>query len=643
MDEPLRSSLEGPVADSGASGPKERFTALDVRALARDLRSLERPRVDKAFDYGTSGWILSFRGRAEGRRDLVLEPGRFAALLEEGPPHPEAPGPFARDLRKHLAGSVLGAVADPAGERTLSAEFVRADGTPPVTLIAEFFGSGNLLLVREQRILAAAQSRVWAHRTVRPGAEYRPAPGRPDPWTATAGWLESVLLASTADRVSTLAARAGFGGPLSEELLRRAGLSGTAPAREESGPTASGLRRAVVELLEEVDRGREGYLYRRGASPVDVSPFRSRLRLEDPSLLEEVRASFGRATFEYFTERPVAAPSTPTPDPTRGRLARQLAQQQRAIEALEAEISTRTRAGQRLLERFPEAEAARARLDPSGPEVVATALGDLTVPLHRDRPADVWARELFEEAKRLRTKLEGATGARAATERALASVPEVPVAARASAPTPAAPRRPLWFERFRWFYSSEGILVLAGRDAATNDLLVKKHLRDGDRYLHGDLHGAASVVVKCSVTPGSEPGEATLREAGQFAVVFSKAWRAGHASADAFWVRPDQVSKTAASGEFVARGAWVIHGTKQVLRDLPLEIGLGTEEVDGAARWVAAPEPALRARGELRYRLTPGPERERAEREIELARDLGVSRSLLQGLLPAGGLAIRRA
>src|SRR5206468_3466056 len=95
-------------------------------------------------------------------------------------------------------------------------------------------------------------------------------------------------------------------------------------------------------------------------------------------------------------------------------------------------------------------------------------------------------------------------------------------------------------------------------DAKTNDSLVRKHLKEGDRYAHADVHGAPSVVVK----EGSKAGEATLREACELALVYSKAWPAGLSSGSAFWVLPEQVSKQAESGEFLPRGGSVVraHG-----------------------------------------------------------------------------------
>ena len=62
-------------------------------------------------------------------------------------------------------------------------------------------------------------------------------------------------------------------------------------------------------------------------------------------------------------------------------------------------------------------------------------------------------------------------------------------------------RKVFWFEKFFWFISSENYLVIAGRDMQQNELIVKKYMRAGDLYVHADLHGASSVVIK---NPGSD-------------------------------------------------------------------------------------------------------------------------------------------
>ena len=87
-------------------------------------------------------------------------------------------------------------------------------------------------------------------------------------------------------------------------------------------------------------------------------------------------------------------------------------------------------------------------------------------------------------------------------------------------------RKTLWFEKFIWFVSSENYLIIAGRDAQQNELIVKKHLRQGDIYIHADIHGASSCVVKNHLGAETPISPVTLTEAGHAAVCFSAAWEA---------------------------------------------------------------------------------------------------------------------
>uniref|UniRef100_A0A1B6D3Q3 NFACT RNA-binding domain-containing protein n=1 Tax=Clastoptera arizonana TaxID=38151 RepID=A0A1B6D3Q3_9HEMI len=59
-------------------------------------------------------------------------------------------------------------------------------------------------------------------------------------------------------------------------------------------------------------------------------------------------------------------------------------------------------------------------------------------------------------------------------------------------------RKVYWFEKFFWFISSENYLVIGGRDQQQNELIVKRYLRGPDIYVHADVQGASSVVIKKS-------------------------------------------------------------------------------------------------------------------------------------------------
>ncbi|KAG0710660.1 Nuclear export mediator factor Nemf [Chionoecetes opilio] len=123
-------------------------------------------------------------------------------------------------------------------------------------------------------------------------------------------------------------------------------------------------------------------------------------------------------------------------------------------------------------------------------------------------------------------------------------------------------RKVFWFEKFLWFISSENYLVLAGRDSQQNELVVKRHLRPGDVYVHADMHGAASVVIKNP--SGREPPPKTLHEAGIMALCYSRAWDEKVVTS-AWWVWGSQVSKTAPSGEYLTMGSFMVRGRKNFL------------------------------------------------------------------------------
>ena len=139
-------------------------------------------------------------------------------------------------------------------------------------------------------------------------------------------------------------------------------------------------------------------------------------------------------------------------------------------------------------------------------------------------------------------------------------------------------RKKFWFEKFHWFITSENFIVIAGRDATQNEVLYKKYLKPNDAYVHADIHGAATVIVKNhQLQQGGVvrniPME-SLVQAGQFSLCHSSGWKSKIVTS-AYWVRADQVSKTAPTGEYLTTGSFMIRGRKNYLLPTRLEMGLG--------------------------------------------------------------------
>ncbi|EFJ40301.1 hypothetical protein VOLCADRAFT_69736 [Volvox carteri f. nagariensis] len=142
---------------------------------------------------------------------------------------------------------------------------------------------------------------------------------------------------------------------------------------------------------------------------------------------------------------------------------------------------------------------------------------------------------------------------------------------RAAPPALQPVRKPMWFERFHWFISSENYLVVSGRDAQQNELLVKRYFRKGDVYVHAELHGTTICVRWRS---GGPIPPLTLQQAGCACVCRSRAWDSKLVTS-AWWVHHQQVSKTAPTGEYLTTGSFMIRGKKNFLPPQPLVMGFG--------------------------------------------------------------------
>lgn len=138
-------------------------------------------------------------------------------------------------------------------------------------------------------------------------------------------------------------------------------------------------------------------------------------------------------------------------------------------------------------------------------------------------------------------------------------------------------RRQFFFEKFLYFISSEGYLVLGGKDPQQNEILYRRYLKKGDIYVHADLNGATSVVVKNNPnTPDAPIPPGTLSQAGALVVCTSTAWDSKAVMA-AWWVKADQVSKTVEStGQYLDKdGEFYVRGEKNFLPPSQLLLGFG--------------------------------------------------------------------
>ncbi|AKB66063.1 ribosome rescue protein RqcH [Methanosarcina mazei] len=210
------------------------------------------------------------------------------------------------------------------------------------------------------------------------------------------------------------------------------------------------------------------------------------------------------------------------------------------------------------------------------------------------------AQEYYEKVKKFTKKKDGAIRAIEDTKKAMEKKAATK-SAKAGRKLQAS-RKKHWYDRFRWFVSSDGFLVVGGRDADTNEEIFKKYMEKRDIVFHTQTPGAPLTVVK---TGGKEVPDSTLQEVAQFAVSYSSLWKAGQFSGDCYWIKSEQVTKTPESGEYLKKGAFVIRGERNYFKDVPLGIAVGLE-LKGETRIIGGPASSVRKHGDYILEIIPG-------------------------------------
>ncbi|MBD3310081.1 DUF814 domain-containing protein [Candidatus Woesearchaeota archaeon] len=200
------------------------------------------------------------------------------------------------------------------------------------------------------------------------------------------------------------------------------------------------------------------------------------------------------------------------------------------------------------------------------------------------------ASEYFEKAKKARKKMKGAQEALEKSRQKLKKARKKSMKAEAAAEQITFQKpKPEWYEKFRWFISSEGFLVIGGRDATTNEMIIKKHTKSKDLVFHTDMSGSPFFVIQSDSLEGKSIGKPTIQQTADATCTFSKAFKLGLARQDVFYVKPDQVTKEAKAGEYLQKGAFMIKGkTTYVDNRINCAVGI-TEE----GRIMAGPVEAV--------------------------------------------------
>ena len=517
--------------------------------------------------------------------------------------------------QKELERSKLESIEQIGSERIVSLKFRHPDGKVRI-VVGEFFGDGNLIICNENMQIIAILNPIHVrHRTLSVGLRYVYPPARGvDVFNIT---LDQML--SLRDGAKNLDVLRWIGRNISmpkkfvEEVINRAGIEVDKHAAQLSDDEVSKIYNTIKNIINEVSTGGKNHEpivillddKPQEALPIITQEAAAASKLIKKNSIKKV-ASYMDAVDEVLSSEIMDI----------GRNSRTV-ELDRQIAVLEHDFEELNKAKETVLKKAAAIRKLAGELmalSYRGSDVIADLLAANSASLVTEK--GIQYIEVAGEQVKMQPNLAKASSmlfARAKEmERGNASIEEargkiLAQIGKLRSETAAIHRKVIvkeqisreWYERYRWFITTDGLLVIGGRDASSNSALIRKHLTEHDIVFHAEVHGSPFFIIKnAAAFAATQEGtiNSSLHEVAQATISFSRAWKDGLSSADAYWVMAEQVKKGAPTGQFLPKGSFVIEGKRNYIKGVELRLAIGIMQLNNRETLLCGPEEAVKKR-----------------------------------------------
>jgi predicted ribosome quality control (RQC) complex YloA/Tae2 family protein len=517
--------------------------------------------------------------------------------------------------QKELERSKLELIEQIGSERIVSLKFRHPDGKVRI-VVGEFFGDGNLIICNENMQIIAILNPIHVrHRTLSVGLRYVYPPARGvDVFNIT---LDQML--SLRDGAKNLDVLRWIGRNISmpkkfvEEVINRAGIEVDKHAAQLSDDEVSKIYNTIKNIINEVSTGgknHEPIVILLDDKPQEALPIITQEAAAASKLIKKNNikkvASYMDAVDEVLSNEIMDI----------GRNSRTV-ELDRQIAVLEHDFEELNKAKETVLQKAAAIRKLAGELmalSYRGSDVIADLLAANSASLVTEK--GIQYIEVAGEQVKMQPNLAKASSmlfARAKEmERGNASIEEargkiLAQIGKLRSETAAIHRKVIvkeqisreWYERYRWFITTDGLLVIGGRDASSNSALIRKHLTEHDIVFHAEVHGSPFFIIKnAAAFAADQEGtiNSSLHEVAQATISFSRAWKDGLSSADAYWVMAEQVKKGAPTGQFLPKGSFVIEGKRNYIKGVELRLAIGIMQLNNRETLLCGPEEAVKKR-----------------------------------------------
>lgn len=599
------------------------MSSFDIKAILHEITPLIAGKiVDNVYQPSSHMLLISFSG---SHKRLIIEAGRRINLTSYKIDVSRRPPYFCQVIRKYIRRSRLVNISQVDFERIVMLEFETSFGK--FVLYTELFGKGNHILVDNTgKILQALSFRRMKDRNILRNELFQfPPSKRFNILNAEQSKIE-VLSSVEGSLIKQLTSLFNIGGLYAEEIILRAGLDKNTLCELLSEDDITSIRQSIESILSSSHQPH--IVFNEKGSPLEVLSFHLQIFKDNE---KKNFPTFNEAVDEYYKElqiQNIRSKSSSQEQIMIDEHKRILNEQKTMMKGLKKSVTLNRMIGdiiqinayrlddvinKIMVKRRSGAPWDIILKDKEKPEFLKSLNSNnakATVEFQGirfkiDLRTSVYenASQYYEKSKNSKAKLERLVKLIQNNEDKLKKMLKVKVKIDEEEVVLEKRRQREWYEKFHWVHTSEGFLVLCGRDATTNEIIIKQHTVSTDIILHADIHGSPFAIIK---TLGKTPTEITFNEAAQMVASYSRAWRMGLISIDVYWVLPEQVSKTPPTGEYLPKGSFMIRGSRNYVKNVPLRLAIGIKNTLDQLTVIGGPPSAIATQTDIYVNIIPG-------------------------------------
>lgn len=448
-------------------------------------------------------------------------------------------------------------------------------------LVGEFFGDGNIILCnKDMKILALLHSIDVRHRTLRVGLQYIPPPEKSlDIFNISKKDFEELKTSNLAS-ANWVGRKLGLPKKYVEEIFRISKIDPKIPGVDLISTDLDRIYLTVKEIVNKVISGQHKPIIVRTEKIVDVYPLELG-QPDNPKLVSTFSEGLDIIFTESILDKGKSIQSSGT-DKKILEFQNMLDEQTKALTTVKEKSDAITSLARALMSAV--STGIISINDPKSLEIftkqnsqiikekgqtLVTISGE-KIKINPQASIPTIASNLFDVAKRKSGAISSIRVLMDKTQKKLNKLQDKKEIEK-GAITFSEIRKKNWFERYRWFYTSDNLLAIGGRDASSNTSLIRKHMEKNDKIFHAEIFGSPFFILKNS----ENPPQASLREVAHATVCFSRAWRETMYGLSAYWVNPEQVKKAAPSGQYLPKGSFTIDGQRNFCKISSMKLAVG--------------------------------------------------------------------